>query len=72
MKRREFITLRSDAADPAWGWMSLSWLAVVIGCLYILSAKPLRSRNVSRRSCRGFNEQIFGVDEQVFLPGQSD
>jgi two-component sensor histidine kinase/integral membrane sensor domain MASE1 len=39
MKRREFITLRSDAADPAWGWMSLSWLAVVIGCLYILSAK---------------------------------
>src|SRR5262245_19326740 len=39
MKRREFITLRSDAADPAWGWMSLSWLAVVIGCLYILSAR---------------------------------
>jgi two-component sensor histidine kinase/integral membrane sensor domain MASE1 len=39
MKRREFITLRSDAADPAWGWMSLSWLAVLIGCLYILSAK---------------------------------
>src|SRR6266478_3769613 len=39
MKRREFITLRSDAADPAWGWMSLSWLAVVIGCLYMLSAK---------------------------------
>src|SRR5262245_65578190 len=33
MKQREFITLRSDAADPAWGWMSLSWLAVVIGCL---------------------------------------
>src|SRR5258707_4981154 len=39
MKRREFITLRSDAADPAWGWMSLSWLAVVIGCLYMLAAK---------------------------------
>src|SRR5262249_27955300 len=39
MNRREFITLRSDAADPAWGWMSLSWLAVVIGCLYILSAR---------------------------------
>ena len=39
MRRREFITLRSDAADPAWGWMSLIWLAVVIGCLYILSAK---------------------------------
>src|SRR5215475_11415156 len=39
MNRREFITLRSDAGDPAWGWMSLSWLAVVIGCLYILSAK---------------------------------
>jgi PAS domain S-box-containing protein len=37
--QREFITLRSDAADSAWGWMSLSWLAVVIGCLYILSAK---------------------------------
>jgi PAS domain S-box-containing protein len=37
--KREFITLRSDAADSAWGWMSLSWLAVVIGCLYILSAK---------------------------------
>jgi hypothetical protein len=35
MKRREFITLRSDPADPAWRWMSLSWLAVVIGCLYI-------------------------------------
>ena len=39
MKRREFITLRSDPADPAWRWMSLSWLAVVIGCLYILSAR---------------------------------
>ena len=39
MNRREFITLRSDAGDPAWGWMSLSWLAVVIGCLYILSAR---------------------------------
>src|SRR6516165_9401922 len=39
MKRREFITLRSDAADPARGWMSLSWLAVVIGCLYVLSAR---------------------------------
>jgi PAS domain S-box-containing protein len=38
-KRREFIALRSDTADSAWGWMSLSWLAVVIGCLYILSAK---------------------------------
>jgi integral membrane sensor domain MASE1 len=38
-KRREFITLRSDTADSTWGWMSLSWLAVVIGCLYILSAK---------------------------------
>jgi hypothetical protein len=30
---------RSDAADPAWRWMSLSWLAVVIGSVYILSAK---------------------------------
>jgi len=30
---------RSDAGDPAWGWMSLSWLAVVIGGVYILSAK---------------------------------
>src|SRR5215471_10663621 len=39
MKRREFITLSPDAADPAWGWMSLSWLAVLISCLYILSAK---------------------------------
>ena len=39
LKRREFIALRSDAADPARGWMSLSWLAVVIGCLYILSAR---------------------------------
>jgi hypothetical protein len=71
VKRREFITLRSDAADPAWGWMSLSWLAVVIGCLYILSAKPLRSRNVSRRSYRGFDEQIFGPDKQVRGRGQT-
>jgi len=39
VKRREFITLSPDAADPAWGWMSLSWLAVLISCLYILSAK---------------------------------
>jgi hypothetical protein len=41
MKGREFITLRSDAADPALGWtsLSLSWLAVLIGCLYVLSAK---------------------------------
>jgi integral membrane sensor domain MASE1 len=30
---------RSDAVDPAWRWISLSWLAVVIGCVYILSAK---------------------------------
>ena len=30
---------RSDAGDPAWGWMSLSWLAVVIAGVYILSAK---------------------------------
>lgn len=29
----------SDAGDPAWGWMSLSWLAVVIAGVYILSAK---------------------------------
>ena len=26
-------------ADPAWRWMSSSWLAVVVGGLYILSAK---------------------------------
>jgi hypothetical protein len=26
---------------------------------------PLRSRNVSGRSCHGFNEQIFGADEQA-------
>lgn len=30
---------RPDAGDPGWGWMSLSWLAVVIGGVYILSAK---------------------------------
>jgi PAS domain S-box-containing protein len=30
---------RSDTGDPAWRWMSLSWLAVVIACVYILSAK---------------------------------
>src|SRR5258706_13072713 len=30
---------QSDAADSAWRWMSLSWLAVVIGSVYILSAR---------------------------------
>jgi two-component sensor histidine kinase/integral membrane sensor domain MASE1 len=30
---------RSDATDPAWRWTSLSWLAVVVGSVYILSAK---------------------------------
>src|SRR6266480_6059812 len=32
-------TQRADAVDPAWQWMSLIWLAVVIGSAYILSAK---------------------------------
>src|SRR5262249_48622663 len=31
----------------------------------------LRSWNVSGRSCHGFNEQIFGVDEQVPARGRS-
>jgi hypothetical protein len=30
---------QSDAADAARRWMSLSWLAVVIGSVYILSAR---------------------------------
>src|SRR6266403_6103832 len=30
---------QSDAADSAWQWMSLIWLAVVIGSVYILSAR---------------------------------
>jgi PAS domain S-box-containing protein len=30
---------RSDAADPAWPWMSTIWLAVVVGCVYTLAAK---------------------------------
>src|SRR5438132_13890882 len=30
---------QSGAADSAWRWMSLSWLAVVIGSVYILSAR---------------------------------
>jgi PAS domain S-box-containing protein len=30
---------RADAADPAWRWVSLSWLAVVVCGVYILSAK---------------------------------
>src|SRR5271157_2963748 len=29
---------RSSAADPVWSWSSIS-LAVVVGCVYILSAK---------------------------------
>ena len=32
-------TRRSDAADPAWRWTYLSWLAVAVGGVYILSAK---------------------------------
>jgi len=32
---------------------------------------PLRSRNVSRRSYRGFDEQIFGPDKQVRGRGQT-
>jgi hypothetical protein len=43
MRRREFITLRSDAADPAWGWMSLIWLAVVIGSGREKLCRPDRS-----------------------------
>src|SRR6516164_8726440 len=27
------------AADPAWGWGSSLWLAVVVGCVYTLAAK---------------------------------
>src|SRR5260370_17907408 len=30
---------QSDGADSAWRWMRLSWLAVVIGSVYILSAR---------------------------------
>ena len=30
---------RSDAADPARRWMSSVWLAIVVGCVYLLSAK---------------------------------
>src|SRR2546429_2344348 len=30
---------RSDAVELVWRWMSLSWLAVVVGGIYILSAK---------------------------------
>ena len=30
---------RSDAADTAWGWISLSWLTVVVAGVYILSAR---------------------------------
>jgi len=29
----------SDAADPTRHWKSSMWLAVVVGCVYILSAK---------------------------------
>src|SRR5262249_11459782 len=32
----------------------------------------IRSRNVSGRSCPGFNEQMFGADEQVADGGESD
>jgi hypothetical protein len=53
---------RSDPADLARKWLSLSWLAVVVGGIYILAAKlkpcpahPRRCRRVlaSRRRCRG-------------------
>ena len=32
-------TRRSDAADPPWRWTYLSWLAIAVGGVYILSAK---------------------------------
>src|SRR6516162_8441957 len=40
--------------------------------VYSVGQPALRSRNVSGRSCRGFNEQIFGADEQVPGRGLSD
>src|SRR4030088_1942341 len=30
---------RPRSADPAWGWISLSWLALVVGGIYMLSAR---------------------------------
>src|SRR3981189_457733 len=30
---------RPRSADPAWGWISFGWLALVVGGIYMLSAK---------------------------------
>jgi PAS domain S-box-containing protein len=30
---------RIRSADPAWGWISLSWLALALGGIYVLSAR---------------------------------
>ena len=30
---------RNRSADPAWGWISLSWLALALGGIYVLSAR---------------------------------
>jgi PAS domain S-box-containing protein len=32
-------TWQPQSGDPAWGWISLSWLALVVGGIYILSAR---------------------------------
>jgi PAS domain S-box-containing protein len=39
LQKPQVETRRARSADPAWGWISLSWLALVVGGVYILSAR---------------------------------
>ena len=39
LQKLQVETRRARSADPAWGWISLSWLALVVGGVYILSAR---------------------------------